>query len=83
VVVTRMRAKFRRRTRRRLRVWKQKINEHSNIHCVQKSTPTHNFFHISMNDIVYSKHVAGNSPPEILNSPGNLPWQFFIDGLRF
>jgi len=32
VVVTRLRAKFRRRTTRRLGgVWKQKINKHSNI----------------------------------------------------
>jgi len=34
------------------------------IHCVQKKTPTHIFFHISMNDEWILTKIAANIPKE-------------------
>ena len=42
-----------------------KINQLAeNIHCVQKKTPTHIFFHISMNDEWIKTKIAVNIPKD-------------------
>ena len=35
-----------------------------NVHCVQKKTPTHIIFHISMNDVSIYTKIAVNIPKE-------------------